>query len=117
LSSSATDALCKDVEVGIYYGWAWLDSERVPREMVMSIGWNPFYKNTVRTAEVHILHEYEHDFYDHELRIIVLGYIRPELDYTTVEALVNDIRIDIQVARNGLERPVYAAFAHHAFFH
>ena len=29
------------------------------------------------------MHEYHSDFYGHELRAIVLGYIRPELDYTS----------------------------------
>jgi riboflavin kinase len=73
--------------------------------MVMSLGWNPFYKNEKLTAvsyhhhtfhlkcffgfkhacpqEIHIMHEYKHDFYGYELRAIVLGYIRPELDYTS----------------------------------
>ena len=26
---------------------------------------------------------YEHDFYGHEMTVVVLGYIRPELDYTS----------------------------------
>lgn len=29
------------------------------------------------------MHEYQADFYSHELRAVVLGYIRPELDYTS----------------------------------
>lgn len=29
------------------------------------------------------MHEYQSDFYGHELRVVVLGYIRPELDYTS----------------------------------
>jgi len=35
------------------------------------------------SQEVHILHVYEHDFYGHEMTVVVLGYIRPELDYTS----------------------------------
>jgi riboflavin kinase len=31
--------------------------------------------------EVHIMNEYKHDFYGKEMRVIVLGYIRPEYDY------------------------------------
>jgi len=40
------------VESGVYYGWAGLDftGEAVIYPMVMSIGWNPFYKNTVRSV-------------------------------------------------------------------
>jgi riboflavin kinase len=41
-----------DVESGVYYGWAGLDftGEQLVYPMVMSIGWNPFYKNTVRSV-------------------------------------------------------------------
>lgn len=31
--------------------------------------------------EVHIMHPFKHDFYGHEMSVLVLGYIRPELDY------------------------------------
>lgn len=65
--------------------------------MVMSVGFNPFYNNTLRSAEVHIMHEYEHDFYGKTMRVVVLGYLRPELDYTSIGSLSmisNDRRID-----------------------
>ena len=81
--------------------------------MVMSLGTNPFYKNENLTAvghsitlpfrrarrenmapnrpspvcpgvqEIHIMHPFDADFYGHEMKAVVLGYIRPELDYTT----------------------------------
>ncbi|KAF9543039.1 riboflavin kinase [Mortierella hygrophila] len=84
--------------------------------MVMSLGWNPFYKNEKKSAEVHIMHNFHRDFYGDELRVVVLGYIRPELDYTTLEALIEDINIDIEVAHRSLERPEYAAFKEDPLF-
>ena len=72
--------------------------------MVMSIGYNPFYKNTVRSAEVHVLHEFQKDFYGTEMTISILGYIRPEYDYVDVESLVKDIKTDIEVAKKSLAR-------------
>lgn len=27
------------------------------------------------------MHPFKHDFYGHEMSVLVLGYIRPELDY------------------------------------
>jgi hypothetical protein len=33
--------------------------------------------------EIHIMHPFNADFYGHEMKAIVLGYIRPELDYTS----------------------------------
>jgi riboflavin kinase len=72
--------------------------------MVMSIGYNPFYKNTVRSAEVHVLHKFEKDFYGSEMRVEILGFIRPEYDYVDVEALVKDIKLDCEVAGRSLGR-------------
>lgn len=78
--------------------------------MVMSIGWNPFYKNTVRSVEVHIMHDFEQDFYGSHMNLIILGFIRPEYDYVSLESLVEDIRTDIQVAKDSLAREAYVKF-------
>ncbi|KAF9374586.1 riboflavin kinase [Podila verticillata] len=69
--------------------------------MVMSLGWNPFYKNEKKSAEVHIMHNFHKDFYGDDLHVVVLGYI---------QALIEDINIDIEVAHRSLERPDYATF-------
>ncbi|KAK7564078.1 hypothetical protein IWX92DRAFT_296171 [Phyllosticta citricarpa] len=118
-----------DLESGVYYGWAGLDfhdssnvktptngssaSFSTPTKniypMAMSIGWNPFYKNSVRSVEVHIMHAFARDFYGSHLNLVVLGFIRPELDYVSKEALIDDIRTDIDVALRSLARPAYAA--------
>lgn len=72
--------------------------------MVMSIGYNPFYKNTVRSAEVHVIHEFTQDFYGSNMAIRIEGYIRPEFDYVSLESLVEDIKEDIEVAKRSLGR-------------
>ncbi|KAJ4472224.1 hypothetical protein J3R30DRAFT_1055582 [Lentinula aciculospora] len=84
--------------------------------MVMSLGLNPFYKNSDLTAEIHILHQFDNDFYNFDIKVLVLGYIRPELDYVSREALVQDIDIDKIVARRCLEREAYTAFSRDRFF-
>ena len=129
---------CEGVESGVYYGFASLNlpphspsppspsssptapdtstagAEDLKREnvfpMVMSIGWNPFYKNEVRSVEVHIVHDFAKDFYGVEMRLCVLGWIRPEYDYVSKEALIDDIRMDIRVGVQSLLRPAYRAF-------
>ncbi len=71
-------------------------------QMAMSIGWNPYYKNTTKTIvwvalftycmslltvhlqEIHIIHRFENDFYDEPLRAVTLGYIRPEYDFKSL---------------------------------
>lgn len=42
------DNLPADVSTGIYYGWASVGSGDV-HKMVVSIGWNPYYKNTKKS--------------------------------------------------------------------
>lgn len=76
--------------------------------MVMSIGYNPFYKNTVRSAEVHILHRFASDFYGAHMRLLILGFVREEKDYASVKALVEDINTDCEVARKSLARECWA---------
>lgn len=85
-------------------------SEGAVYPMVMSIGWNPFYKNTVRSVEVHIMHGFETNFYDSHMNLVILGFIRPEYDYVSKESLVDDIKTDINVAGRSLARPAYAKF-------
>lgn len=48
-----------------------------------------------------------HDFYGANLNALILGFIRPEYDYVSQEALVRDINIDIEVARLSLGREAY----------
>jgi riboflavin kinase len=40
------------LETGIYYGHASVGASDLVYPMVMSYGWNPYYKNSVRSAEV-----------------------------------------------------------------
>jgi riboflavin kinase len=78
--------------------------------------------------EVHVLHKFPTDFYGHHLNVVILGYIRPELDYTSrgqtsplglllsadrgsSESLIEDIHTDIRVALKSLDRPGYQVFA------
>ncbi|KAJ3241731.1 riboflavin kinase [Chytriomyces hyalinus] len=103
------------IETGIYYGWASINSSETIYPMVMSFGWNPYYKNEKRSAEVHIMHKFDEDFYEKDLRVIVAGFIRPEKNYTTLEALISDINFDIQVAHNSLARGPYAALKEDIF--
>ncbi|KAK4219992.1 putative riboflavin kinase [Rhypophila decipiens] len=113
-ASSTGISWITDIPSGVYFGWASLalppshpdffspENKWQIYPMVMSIGYNPFYKNKVRSAEVHILHEFKADFYGSEMRLLIMGFIRLEKDYEGLEALVADIRFDCEVARNSL---------------
>ncbi|VBB79968.1 Putative riboflavin kinase [Podospora comata] len=103
---------------GVYFGWASLllppshpnyspasNTSWSMFPMVMSIGYNPFYKNDTRSAEVHVLHEFQADFYGTDMRLLIMGYIRDEKDYKGLDDLVEDITFDCRVARQSLSRP------------
>uniref|UniRef100_A0A061QWQ1 riboflavin kinase n=1 Tax=Tetraselmis sp. GSL018 TaxID=582737 RepID=A0A061QWQ1_9CHLO len=90
---------------GIYCGFASVGSSAEVHKMVMSIGWNPFFNNKDRTAEPWILHEFAEPFYGEELRLVVCGYIRPEANFTTLEALIARIHEDARITREALSVP------------
>lgn len=51
MSDEAINALVSGLETGVYYGWTQigeLTSQVYP--MVMSLGWNPYFKNEKRSA-------------------------------------------------------------------
>ncbi|KAJ7095158.1 riboflavin kinase [Mycena belliarum] len=121
LPDESITAISSVAKTGIYYGYAQVlppktgttelceDDIRV-HPMVMSLGYNPYYKNKTLAAEIHILHEFPSDFYGYDMKALVLGYIRPELDYTSREALIEDIEVDKRVALNSLDRPRYTKY-------
>lgn len=78
---------------------------------VLSIGYNPYYKNEKRALEVHIMHSFKADFYNAMMNLSIMGFIRPEQDYESMQALIDDINTDIEVAKKSLERSAYAARA------
>ena len=98
---------------GIYFGWAGLrgdasDGARgkddVVAPMVMSIGWNPFFENARKTVEPWLLRDFgkDGDFYGRELRLAVLGSVRPEANFASLEKLIERIHRDADVARGAL---------------
>ncbi|ORY62554.1 uncharacterized protein BCR38DRAFT_439056 [Pseudomassariella vexata] len=105
----------EDAASGVYFGYASLllpsthadhpsrssNSNPNPPEkkwhiypMVMSIGYNPYFSNKERTAEANLLHIFDDSFYDVPMRLLILGYIRPELDYAGMDKLIADINAD-----------------------
>jgi riboflavin kinase / FMN hydrolase len=55
------------------------------------------------------------DFYGDELRLVVCGYIRPEADFTTLNALRERIHQDADIARLALLTPAMWALQADSF--
>ena len=69
---------------------------------VMSVGWNPFYNNTTKSMETHLIHDFEEDFYDAVLRVSIVGRLRGEKNYESLQDLIDDINRDIANAQEKL---------------
>lgn len=103
------------IETGVYFGFSQVNNGEV-HKMVMSIGWNPFYQNNTKSMETHILHEYQSDFYGQELKVIILGYLRPEKNFSSLNELIEAIKNDISEANGELDKEEYAKYKTHNFF-
>ncbi|KAH8857961.1 Riboflavin kinase isoform 4 [Schistosoma japonicum] len=87
LEEFIVDQIPDSVKNGIYFGWAKLNNTPVYK-MVMSIGWNPYFKNAKRSMEVHILHHFEENFYGDTIKLIAVKFSRPELDFPSISKFV-----------------------------
>ncbi|CAO2842719.1 unnamed protein product [Amaranthus hypochondriacus] len=109
LSIEGYSNLLSEHPSGVYFGWAAV-SKRGVYKMVMSIGWNPYFNNPEKTIEPWLLHEFKDDFYGEELRLLVVGYIRPEANFPSLESLISKIYEDRKIAEQALELPIYSKY-------
>jgi len=79
-------------------------------DCVMSLGYNPYYENKSRTFEVHLMEDFDDDFYSASLAVEVLGYIRCQADMKLFDHLIKFIHNDYQVAKNELSGLAGKAF-------
>ncbi|XP_014787316.1 riboflavin kinase [Octopus bimaculoides] len=107
--------LPSSMDNGVYYGWANVDKGPVYK-MVLSIGWNPYYKNEKKSMETHILHTFKEDFYGHLLKVIIVGYLRPMADFNGLDELIKAIENDIEKASTLLEMPNFLSYKDDNFF-
>ncbi|XP_043278449.1 riboflavin kinase [Venturia canescens] len=112
-SEDVVEKLPENLAPGIYYGWTSVDDQVY--KGVLSIGWNPFYKNEKKSMETHILHNFHGPLHGKELRVVITGFIRPEKDFSSVDELIKEITNDIEIAKNRLEEPEMFKYKDHEF--
>ncbi|KAL3155731.1 hypothetical protein ABBQ32_012751 [Trebouxia sp. C0010 RCD-2024] len=115
LDAASLQGALAEAVTGIYLGWASIGASKQVYKMVMSIGFNPYYNNRQKTAEPWLLHTFEQDFYDEKLRLLVCGYIRPEANFESLDALVQRIHEDAAVTEAALTDKAFAAYEQDAF--
>ncbi len=88
-------------ERGVYACLAWIHNQAFPA--VTNIGLRPTFEinNSVPRIETHLL-GFNEDLYDMELQLDFVKYLRPEQRFPSAEALIAQIHIDIQNAREVL---------------
>ncbi|XP_077673690.1 riboflavin kinase isoform X2 [Eretmochelys imbricata] len=115
-SEQVVESFPSDISTGIYYGWACVGNGDV-HKMVLSIGWNPYYKNVKKSVETHIIHTFKDDFYGEILSIVIIGYIRPEKNFDSLDALISAIQDDVEEANRKLDLPEHLKLKEDNFFH
>ena len=114
LSSEVVNRL-DHLSTGVYFGYAVIvtgdsntskdnDSSQDAdvHGMVCSLGYNPHFGNTTKSLEVHILHSFPDDFYGALLRVVIIGKIRDEKKFDTIDALIQAIEEDKEYTRRSL---------------
>ncbi|CAG0881659.1 unnamed protein product, partial [Darwinula stevensoni] len=104
--ADVVEHLPEDFQTGIYCGWARVANGPIYK-MVMSVGWNPYYHNTQKSMETHIIHEFPADFYEAILRVGIVAFLRPEANFSSLDDLIKAIKKDIQDAEALLDSEKY----------
>ena len=83
---------------GVYFAEAWL--EGVLLHGVVNLGYRPTVSSgePERILEIHLL-DFDRDIYGEDLEIRFVRYLRPEKKFENVDALVRQIGVDVQQAR------------------
>jgi riboflavin kinase/FMN adenylyltransferase len=83
---------------GVYATWAWVGGQRYPA--ASNIGINPTFTPDKQTpnVEAHLL-DFDRDLYGQEVKLEFVEYLREELRFDSVEALLEQIHADIGKTR------------------
>ena len=84
---------------GVYAGWAYLGAERIMA--VTNIGVRPTFNNSDVTVEAHLL-DFDRDIYGKSLTVSFETYLRPEVKFDNLQALIDQINADVEKTRGYL---------------
>ena len=84
---------------GIYAGWAYLGDERFMA--ATSVGVRPHFDGEDVRVEAYLL-DFDRDIYGQQLTFSFERYLRPEMKFDSLEALIDQINADVQTSREYL---------------
>jgi riboflavin kinase / FMN adenylyltransferase len=103
LSTAAIGAIPAD---GVYAGWLTVLGTAGPRERwpaAISIGTNPTFQGTSRRVEAYVVDQTGLDLYGHTVALEFVDRLRPTLTFDGVDALVTQMKQDVDRCRDILE--------------
>ena len=96
---------------GVYYGWGRIRGDLSVLPCVANIGVSPTFagqENPVNIVEAHFLDcKYAGgDFYDEQIRLSLVGFLRPEQKFKSLDDLIGQINKDIVATRQACAPPL-----------
>lgn len=85
-------------------------------KMAANLGRNITYGDVPeRVLEAYLMFKFDDDFYGEEMRLCIIGYLRPELKFDSLDELTLHIQNDIKVSESALDLPRAVEFGKHKF--
>ena len=62
------------------------------------------------------MHDFQGDFYGSLLKVCIVGYLRPEKNFNSLDELIQAINDDIRLSKQYLDHDEFALYKSHSFF-
>lgn len=118
LPGSLLDDVQSMEQDGVYLGFGVVPSlGGSPVKMVANIGRNITFDDVPeRVLEAYLMYDSpKEEFYGQEMRLCVVGYMRPEVKFDGIPQLIANIKNDVAVARELLDSPHATSLTSHDF--
>ncbi|KAI2490551.1 Riboflavin kinase [Fragilaria crotonensis] len=139
LPSSLFQNALQHVPTGVYVGWAWIEEDHqrnhdndspitatatgrgVAHKAAVNVGYSPTFEgveNKEKIVEAHLIRcsndnnddDAMTDFYGEYMRLLLVGYLRPEQKFDSFAALMQAITSDVETANLALDEEPYVSF-------
>lgn len=101
---------------GVYLGFGCVPKfGKTIVKMVANLGRNITYDDvSERVLESYLMSDiFDPEFYGEEMRLCIIGYMRPEWKFNSIEQLIEHINNDVAVAKKALDLPQAQTYADH----
>jgi len=104
----------REIQTGVYFGWAAVEGIDGVHKAVVNIGYSPTFvgkENPEKIIEAHLMKDLQQDFYEKEMRVLLLGFKRQEQKFASFQQLVETINKDIKDASELLDQPEFKRYS------